>query len=152
MVSKGMDANARRYAQAIVDALELPSAVLGPGTEIWVANAAWLCEDAPPLAGSSLAQVGDIYNAALHELDDARSHAATQLVRALDVALHDADVRPRSITYRVRTPENKLRWWRTEVRPADIEPAAWSSPIETSPRSAARRRNCVARRLACAPS
>ncbi|MEM6291616.1 MAG: ATP-binding protein [Myxococcota bacterium] len=118
----GMDANARRYAQAIVDALELPSAVLGPNTEIWVANAAWLADDAPPLAGSHLAQVGDIYNVVLQELDDVRAHAATQLMRALDVALTDTDLRPRSLTYRVRTPDNKLRWWRTEVRPADIEP------------------------------
>ena len=118
----GMAPDARRYAQAIVDALELPSALLGPSGELWVANAAWLAPEGPPLAGPSRGGIGDSYRAALDELDGPLRHAAAQLARAVDAALDGSVAQPRTLTYRVRISEHKIRWWRTEVRPADIEP------------------------------
>jgi PAS domain S-box-containing protein len=117
-----MAPDARRYAQAIVDALELPSALLGPSGELWVANNPWLAEDAPPLAGRGLGELGDSYRAGLDDVDPALRHAAAQLARAIDAALDGSVVSPRLLTYRVRTADHKIRWWRTEVRPADIEP------------------------------
>lgn len=118
----GMAPDARRYAQAIVDALELPSALLGPGGELWVANGAWLAEGGPPLAGRALGEVGDSYRGGLDEIDGSLRHAAAQLARAIDAALDGSVTQPRTLTYRVRQSEHKVRWWRTEVRPADIEP------------------------------
>lgn len=118
----GMAPDARRYAQAIVDALELPSALLGPAGELWVANAAWLAESGPPLAGRARGEVGDSYRASLDDLEPALRHAGAQLGRAIDAALDGTAPHPRTLTYRVRTSEQKIQWWRTEVRPADIEP------------------------------
>ncbi len=118
----GIAPDARRYAQAIVDALELPSALLGPGGELWVANSAWLAADGPPLAGPRLGEIGDSYRGGLEEIDGALRHAAEQLARAIDAALDGSARQPRTLTYRVRESDHKVRWWRTEVRPADIEP------------------------------
>lgn len=122
MVSIHVDSSALRYAQAIVDALELPSALVGANGYLWVANEAWLGENAPPLAGVNIARIGDPYVTALGEVDDSRKHAAKQLVRAIEQGLRGPSIEPLSLTYRHRTPEHKLRWWRSEVRPAAIEP------------------------------
>ncbi|MCR9159279.1 MAG: ATP-binding protein [Nannocystaceae bacterium] len=118
----GMAPDARRYAQAIVDALELPSALLGPSGELWVANGAWQAPDGPPLAGPALGDVGDSFRTGLDEIDGPLRHPAAQLARAIDAALDGSVTQPRVLTYRVRQSEHKVRWWRTEVRPADIEP------------------------------
>ena len=118
----GMAPDAQRYAQAIVDALELPSALLGPGGQLWVANGAWLAADGPPLAGPARGELGDSYRAGLDELDGPLRHAAAQVARAIDAALDGSVQQPRTLTYRVLGFDQKVRWWRTEVRPADIEP------------------------------
>ena len=121
----GIAPDAQRYAQAIVDALELPSALLGPGGELWVANGAWLAEEGPPLAGPARGGLGDSYRTGLDEIEGPLRHAAAQVARAIDAALDGSVTQPRSLTYRVRAADpadQKVRWWRTEVRPADIEP------------------------------
>jgi len=119
-----MHDDARPYAQAIVDALDLPSALLGADGELWVANAAWFDDDVP-LAGRARGELGDSYRAALEEVDGALEHAAAQVCSAIDDALDGSAQQARSLTYRLRptdAPRAKPRWWRTEVRPAAIEP------------------------------
>ncbi len=122
MVPMGMESNARRYAQAIVDALEVPTALVGTHGEVWVANSSWLAEDGPPLAGERLAGIDELYLQSLEEADAYTQHAARQLIRALQTCLDGTTLEPQTLTYRVLAPNRKLRWWRTEVRPANIEP------------------------------